>query len=282
MKKKLTQLVIYWILVIFKKIIFYYDLSKQTKLKDPQQFNFIGKIENQDHGATMFFIIEKSEETTFNFLQNSVIIMEIMKTQKIVNLLNGSDNENSKYATKKWYIIDTETNGYYLPDTEIKFLTGSLESSLCDYSDVYILVAGNINVTGGDANTKVALKSCSPFKKCRTEINETFVDNAEHFNIAMPMYNLIEYIDNFSDTSGSLQQFKRDEQPINNNEAFINIPAENSSSFKYKSNFIDDTDVDEANRKKEGINIVVPLKYLGSFWRSLEMSLINCKVENSL
>ena len=105
MKKKLTQLVIYWILVIFKKIIFYYDLSKQTKLKDPQQFNFIGKIENQDHGATMFFIIEKSEETTFNFLQNSVIIMEIMKTQKIVNLLNGSDNENSKFATKNGILL---------------------------------------------------------------------------------------------------------------------------------------------------------------------------------
>ena len=51
------------------------DLSKQTKLKDPQQINFIGKLENQDHGATMFFIIEKSEETTFNFLQNSVAII---------------------------------------------------------------------------------------------------------------------------------------------------------------------------------------------------------------
>ena len=51
------------------------DLSKQTKLKDPQQINFIGKLENQDHGATMFFIIEKSEETTFNFSQNSVTII---------------------------------------------------------------------------------------------------------------------------------------------------------------------------------------------------------------
>ena len=51
------------------------DLSKQTKLKDPQQVNFIGKLENQDLGATMFFIIEKSEETTFNFSQNSVTII---------------------------------------------------------------------------------------------------------------------------------------------------------------------------------------------------------------
>ena len=59
---------------------------------------------------------------------------------------------------------------------EIKFLTSSLESSLCDYSDAYILVTGNITVTGGNANTKVAFKNCAPFKECRTEINETFVD----------------------------------------------------------------------------------------------------------
>ena len=127
-----------------------------------------------------------------------------METQKIVNLLNGSDNENSKFATKKWYIIDSESKGNYLPDNEIKFLTSSLESNLCDYSDAYILVTGNTNVTGGDANTKVAFKNCAPFRKCRTEINETFVDDAQHINIAMPNYSLIEYSDNYSDTLGSL------------------------------------------------------------------------------
>ena len=72
-----------------------------------------------------------------------------METQKIVNLLNGCDNENSKFATKKWYIIDSEWKGNYLPDNEFKFLTISLESNLCDYSDAYILVTGNINVTSG-------------------------------------------------------------------------------------------------------------------------------------
>ena len=77
---------------------------------------------------------------------------------------------------------------------------------------------------------QVGFKNCTPFKKCRTEINETFVDDAEHINIAMPMYNLIEYSDNYSDTSGGLWQFKRDEQPIDNNGAFINITTENSSS----------------------------------------------------
>ena len=127
-----------------------------------------------------------------------------METQKIVNLLNGTDNENSKFATKKWYDIDNKTTGAYSPNDEIKFLTNSLESSLCDYSDAYILVTGNITVAGGNANTKVAFKNCAPFNECRTEINETFVDKTEHINIAMPTYNLTEYSDNHSDTSGSL------------------------------------------------------------------------------
>ena len=127
-----------------------------------------------------------------------------METQKIVNLLNGSDNENSKFATKKWFVVDRESKGNYSHENPIKFLTSSLESNLCDYSDAYILVTGNITVTGGDENTKVAFKNCAPFRECRTEINETFIDNAERINIAMPMYNLIEYGDNYSDTSGSL------------------------------------------------------------------------------
>ena len=91
----------------------------------------------------MFFIIEKSEETTFNFSQNSVTIIQIMETQKIVNLLNDSNNKNSKFATKKWYIIDIETKG----DNEIKFLISSLESSLCDFADAHVLVTENITVT---------------------------------------------------------------------------------------------------------------------------------------
>ena len=68
-----------------------------------------------------------------------------METQKIVNLLNSSDNENTKFATKKWYVIDSDSKGNYSKDQQIKFLTNSLESSLCDYSDAYILVTGNIS-----------------------------------------------------------------------------------------------------------------------------------------
>ena len=126
-----------------------------------------------------------------------------METQKIVNLLNSSENEYSKFAAKKWYVTDSESKDVYSHENTIKFLTSSLESSLCDYSDAYILVTGDIVVEGGNNNTKVAFKNCSSFRKCRTEINETFIDEAEYFNITMAMYKLIEYSDNYSDTSGS-------------------------------------------------------------------------------
>ena len=200
-----------------------------------------------------------------------------MVTRKLINLLNDSDNANSKFAKKKWNLIDNESKGNYSHHNPIKALTKSIESSLSNYSDPYILVTGNINITGGDANKKVALKHCAPFKDCRTEINDTFVDYAAFINITMPMYNLIEYSDNYSDTYGSLWNFKRDEIIGN-----INITNNNSPSFKHKSNFIGNTDADGANRKRENIKIAVPLKYLSNFWRSLEMPLINCKVEFSL
>ena len=148
-----------------------------------------------------------------------------METQKITNLLNGSDNENSKFAIKKQYVIDSESKENYSLKNEIKFLTKSLESSFCDYSDAYIFVTGNITVKKrNDADTddialgtvtQVVFKNCSPFKDCRTEIHGTFVDNADFINIIMPMYNSIEYSHNCSDTSVSLWNFKRYE--IDNN-----------------------------------------------------------------
>ena len=120
-----------------------------------------------------------------------------METQNIVNLSNGSDNDNSRFATKKWYIIDSESKGNYSHNDEVKSLTRSIESSLWDYSDAYILVTENISVTRTiaaagdnpiqrkqqlDAATQVIFKNCARFKKCRTEINKTFVDET------MPMY----------------------------------------------------------------------------------------------
>ena len=102
-----------------------------------------------------------------------------------------------------------------------------------------------------------------------------FVDYADFINIAMSMNNLIKYSDNYSDTSGSLWDFKRDE--IVNNANVTN--DDNAPSFKYKASIIGNTG---NNGTKNGVKIAVPLKYLSNFWRSLEMPLINCKVELSL
>ena len=88
-----------------------------------------------------------------------------METQKIVNLLKGADNDNSKFATKKWYIIVRESNGNYSQNDEMKFLKRSIESSLCDCSDAYILVTGNITATSNNAVTQVVFKNCAPFEK---------------------------------------------------------------------------------------------------------------------
>ena len=92
-----------------------------------------------------------------------------------------------------------------LSDTAIE--TKVIKSNLCDYSDAYIPVTGNITTTGGDANTKVTFKNCAPFTKCVIHMNDKHVDNADNLDIVMPMYNLIEYSDNNSDTSGSLWNF---------------------------------------------------------------------------
>ena len=133
-----------------------------------------------------------------------------METQKIVNLLNSSENEYSNFATKKWRVIDSKSKGVYSHENQIKFLTSSLESSPCDYSDAYVLVTENIAVVRANNNTKVAFKNCTPFRKCRKETNETFINTAEYINIAVPMYNLIECSDNYSEMLGRLWQFKGD------------------------------------------------------------------------
>ena len=115
-----------------------------------------------------------------------------METQKIVNLLNGSDNENPKFATKKWYVIDNESKDKYSNHDLIKFLTKSIESSLCDNSNAYILVTANITVTrtiavaaGNPVQRKQLFKNCALFEKCSTEIDDTLVDKANFINITM-------------------------------------------------------------------------------------------------
>ena len=110
-----------------------------------------------------------------------------------------------------------------------------LKSSLCDYSDAYILVKGTITINGRGADDAareaderdkgVAFKNCAPFINCISEINNTQIDNAKDIDIVMPMYNLIEYSGNYAKTSGSLWKHFRDEPDDN---------IEDSKSFKSK------------------------------------------------
>ena len=129
----------------------------------------------------------------------------------------------------------------------------------------------------------MALKNCAPFTKCNLEINDEHVDTAENLDIVMPMYNLIEYSDTYQDSSATLYQYKRDEPAEAN--AIDDLTADNSSSFKYKIKLlgnVTEVDGDAAGVRRLNVNVVVPLKYLSNFFRSLEMSLINCKIKLNL
>ena len=103
-----------------------------------------------------------------------------METQKIVNLLDATDNESSELATRKWYVINDQNNAEYDEgnenDSSINFETKIIKSSLCDFSDAYILVTGDITATSGNANAKVAFKNCSSFTRCVTHINDEYID----------------------------------------------------------------------------------------------------------
>ena len=159
-----------------------------------------------------------------------------METQKIVNLLNDSENEFPKFPKRKWYIISDRNNRQFGRgneyDSTIKFKTKVIKPGLCDYSDAYIFVTGDIKVAGVAANTNVVFKNCAPFTRCVTHINDEHVETAENLDIIMPMCNLIEYSDNYADSSGSLYQFKRDEFPVNDAGNSNNVALDNSASSK--------------------------------------------------
>ena len=158
-----------------------------------------------------------------------------MEYQKIANLIEDASNQPSKFRTKNWVEINNESRGTYNVNSQIKFKTTMLKSSLCDYSDAYILVKGKITITGAGADAAarqaderdkgVAFKNCAPFTNCISEINNTQVDNGKDIDIKMPMYNLIEYSDNYAKTTGSLWQYFGDEPDDN---------LEDSESFKSK------------------------------------------------
>ena len=200
-----------------------------------------------------------------------------MEYQKIANLIDDASNQPSKFKTKNWVEINDESRGTYNVNSQIKFKTTMLKSSLCDYSEAYILVKGTItfnNTAAADAdanntNKKVIFKNCALFTNCISEINNTQVDSTNGIDIVMPMYKLIEYSDNYSKASGSFWQYCKDILAVDNNNAIVSI-AENDFEVKMTGQTGDDG--------AKNVEIMVPFKYFSIVWRTLEIPLINCEI----
>ena len=204
-----------------------------------------------------------------------------------------------RFITKKWVEVHDQSGNAedrYKPSKQIRFKTLMLRSDLCDYSDAYIVVKGDITLEGdNDANKRnknLAFKNNAPFINCISKINGVKIDNAEDLDVVMPMYNLLEYSKNYRKTAGSLWNYYRDE-PNNPPATDYNVdPITNSESFKYKSSITGKTsnenrengrNTEQGNAKtKTNLEIVVTLKYLRNFGRSLDMPLINCEVSLTL
>ena len=198
-----------------------------------------------------------------------------MEYKKIANLLHSPSNKQSKFRTINWVEINEDIRGAYFPNKQIRFKTAMLRSSLCNYSDAYILVKGNISVkntaaagaAANDIGKKVIFKNCAPFTNCISKKNNTQIDNAEYIDIVMPMHNLIEYSDNYSKKSEILWQYCKDIPAVNNNGNIVDFDGANATdSFSFKTKTTGQTNDD---REINDVEIMVPLKYLNNFWRTL-------------
>ena len=227
-----------------------------------------------------------------------------MEYDKINNLLLSEDNESeklSKFVTREYVRVNSLSNTYN-ENKSIRFKTPMLRSNLCDYSDDYILAKGTITVTAPGANNNannirdkrnrpLILKNNAPFVSCITRINGELIEDADDLDIVMPMYNLLEYSKNYRRTIGSLYNYYRDElsdDADDNN--FDNIKVINSNTFKYKNKITGNIynvnagaqgyDVNKNGTQK--VELAIPLKYLGNFWRALNIPLISCEVSLEL
>ena len=204
----------------------------------------------------------------------------IIEYQKIANLLDSALNRPSKFKTKNWVEINDESKRTCNVNSQFKFKTKMLKSSLYDYSDACILVKGTIFVNNNaaadadanNANKKVTFKNCAPFTNCISEINNTQIDNAKDFDSGMNFYNLLEYSHNYSKTYKDI--------PAVDNNVIVKNNAENNlaHSFNFKVKMTGQTRDDGT----KNIGIMVPLKYLSNFRRTLEMPLINCDINLAL
>ena len=211
-----------------------------------------------------------------------------MEYDKINNLLLSEDNEReqlSKFVTREYVTVNSLLNTYN-ENKSIRFKTPMLRSNLSDYSEAYILVKGKIVVTASGANNdannirdkknrSLILKNNAPFVSCVTRINGALIE--DDLDIVMPMYNLLEQNKNCRKTIGSLYNYYRDELTNDNNDNFGNRNVVNSEAFKYKNKITGNTyNVDagaqgyDVNKNgTQNIELAIPLKYLGNFWRVL-------------
>ena len=119
-----------------------------------------------------------------------------MEYQKRANFLNNESSKPSRFRTKNWVAVNDDVRGVYSPNKQIRSKTSLLRSSLCDYSDAYTLVKGNMSVNNtaadgaaaNNTNKKVIFKNFAPFTNCVSKLNNTQIDNTEHIDIVIPMY----------------------------------------------------------------------------------------------
>ena len=198
-----------------------------------------------------------------------------MEYQKIIDLLDRTSNQWSKFRTKNWIEINDQSRGVDNTNSHIRFTISLLKSSLCDYSDACIHVKGTITIIGAGAdaaagqiderNKGVILTNCAQFINCKSEINNTETDNEKDTDKLIPMYNLLECSDSYSNTSRSLWQYSKGEPSDN---------LADSKSFKSKVKITGNSPADGSTKDVERI---VSLEYLSNFRKTLEMPLINCE-----
>ena len=221
-----------------------------------------------------------------------------MEYDKINNLLDSESENLSKFVTRQYVKVNSLSNTYN-ENKSIRFKTPMLRSDLCNLSDAYILVNGTITVAGNQPRDKqnraLILKNNVPFVSCITRIDNELIEDTDDLDIVMPMYNLLEYRKNYRKTIGSLSNYYRnelnDDANLNN---FANNNVVSSNSFQYKNEIIGNTyNVDStivsaaagarvANPNYDGNNSAIPLKYLGNFWRALDIPFISCEVSLEL
>ena len=198
--------------------------------------------------------------------------------------------------TKKWIKVNDLSSGQCSVSKNIRFKTSMLRSNSCGYSDAYNVVKGTTDFLADAANKNnkaeknVAFENNSLFRSCISKINSTLIENAEDLDIVMPMYNLLEYSENYLMTSGSLWNYYREEiDDVDDN-------ASDGKSFKYKTKIVGKSperppqpgNPGDVNRPAQpavptlNVEVTIPLKYLSNFWKFLDLPLINCEIELDL